>query len=252
MAPVFGTWIRFYDMGRLMKYGVLFLILAALCLVVAVQNDGWHWLWLWPGFSFFVVAMGYLFLGPAIFGKSSKGVLAITNQIVLLPYLVFLWSVWHLSRLVKREPAFHFLNERFCLARRLLPHELPDGIDHIVDLTCEFTEPMSLRCRSYNSFPILDGFVPRDGQLTKWIEHVANLNGTILIHCAEGHGRTGLFAAGLLLYLHESDTAENALRMVQAKRPSVRLGRLQFEVLRNLQSSFVDRDSSQSAPVSHE
>ena len=180
-----------------MKYGSLFCIVAALLAATASLNRGWTLLLLWPALSFLIVAGGYFHFGPRVYGKTPKGVLSPISQLLLLPYLVFLWFVWYIARLVKREPAFDQLTENIVIGRRLLSRELPEDIDHVVDLTCEFTEPKALRACSYHSFQILDGFVPPKGELRRWAQHAAGLSGKLYIHCAEGHGRTGLFAAVL-------------------------------------------------------
>ena len=144
------------------------------------------------------------------------------------------YSVWYALRLVKREPAFNQLTDNVFIGRRLLSHELPDNINHVVDLTCEFSEPNALRSTPYHLFPILDGFVPSPNQLRQWVHEVAALSGNVFIHCAEGHGRTGLFAAGLLLTIGHSKTPEDALQFIKSKRPMVRLGRRQLTVLNAL------------------
>ncbi len=206
-----------------MKYGVLFAIAAVLLLALALIQGGWRLILLWPAVSFGIVASGYLHFGPIVYGKSRHGLLSAGSQMLLLPYLVYLWSVWFLLRCIKQEPAFNQLTDTIFIGRRLLSHELPDNIDHVVDLTCEFNEPTALRSRSYRSFPILDGFVPSPEQLRQWTEHVAALSGNVYIHCAEGHGRTGLFAAALLLTIGHSATADAALQFIKSKRPMVRL-----------------------------
>ena len=214
-----------------MKYGVLFATVAALLAATAILHGGWRLLLLWPAISFGVVAVGYLHFGPIIYGKTSQGVLSIFTQLVLLPFLLYLWSVWYALRLVKREPALNQLTDKVFIGRRLLAHEFPDKIDHVVDLTCEFSEPKALRSSSYYSYPILDGFAPSVDKLRQWVGEVATLLGTVFIHCAEGHGRTGLFAAALLLKIGHSKTPDEALQLIKSKRPLVRLGRHQKLVL---------------------
>ena len=214
-----------------MKYGILFSTLAALLAVFAVLNRGWYFLLLWPALSAAIVAGGYFYLGPAVYGKSSRGLLSPINLVLLLPYLLCMWSVWFAARLVKRERAWDQLTENVFIGRRLLSHELPDNIVHVIDLTCEFNEPKALRSLSYHSFQILDGAVTSPGQLRGWAEHVAGLKGDIYIHCAEGHGRTGLFAAVLLLCIGHSQSPEEALQFIKARRPLVRLGQRQMAVL---------------------
>ncbi|QDT99392.1 dual specificity protein phosphatase family protein [Gimesia aquarii] len=220
-----------------MKYGIFFLIVAVLLAAIAVIHRGWWCLLLWPALSFGVVALGYLLLGARVFGKSESGLLSPINQLVLLPYLVYLWSIWYLLRLVRHEPPVNQLTEKLFIGRRLFSTERPDNIDYVIDLTCEFNEPNGLRSGGYFSYPILDGLVPPLEQLNQWIEQTAALDGTILIHCAEGHGRTGMFAAMLLVYLGHSQTTDAALQLIQTKRPLVRLNSQQLRMLKEIHSS---------------
>jgi len=220
-----------------MKYGILFSFVAVLLATAAVIHRGWLLLLLWPAVSFGIVALGYLYFGPQVYGKSSRGLLSPINQLLLLPFLVYLWSVWYGARLVKREPAFNQLTEDIVIGRRLLSHELPDGIDHVIDLTCEFNEPRALRSSSYHSFQILDGSAPSADHLLQWAGQTARLSGNIYIHCAEGHGRTGLFAAVLLLYIGHSMTPDEALQFIRSKRPLVRLGQRQLATLHATQDA---------------
>lgn len=225
-----------------MKYGILFSVVAVLLVVSAVSHAGCFALLLWPAISFGVIASGYFYFGPSVYGKSQAGVLAAINQLILLPYLIYLWSVWHLLRFFKRESAYDQLSEDLYIGRRLISRELPAEIDHVIDLTCEFTEPLALRNKSYYSFPVLDGYVPTTDQLRKWVSEIADLPGTIYIHCAEGHGRTGLFAAALLLYKGQFQAPDEAIEFIKSKRPLVRLGSRQLAVLNEFQESNQQRD----------
>ena len=95
-----------------MKYGFLFSLVSGLLAAVAFTHGGWYLLALWPSLSFAIVAVGYFRIGPAVYGKSRDGNLAITNQLLLLPYLIYLWSVWYAIRHVKREPAYDQLTTK--------------------------------------------------------------------------------------------------------------------------------------------
>lgn len=55
-----------------MKYGILFLVLGAILVLQGTLLGGPYWLLVWPGISFLLVALGYLRLGPRIFGKRAK------------------------------------------------------------------------------------------------------------------------------------------------------------------------------------
>ena len=144
---------------------------------------------------------------------------------------------------MKREDAFNQLNERLFIGRRLLPHEIPKGINHVVDLTCEFPQPRGDLFYTYHCYPILDGHVPEPKKLRQWAAEVAMLPGKIYIHCAEGHGRTGLFTSALLVEQAEFSTVDEALAYVKSKRPQVRLSRRQMLVL---QAEYAEATSASS------
>ncbi len=221
-----------------MKYGIIFSTASALFVILAQSRGGLFFFFLWPALSFAIVASGYFYFGPRVYGKSKRGILSPVTMFLLLPYLLYSWSVWYGVRLVKRESAYDQLTENVFIGRRLMSHELPEHIDHVVDLTCEFSEPKRLRSRSYHSFQILDGFVPTCDQLCKWVETTARLSGDVYIHCAEGHGRTGLFVAALLLYRGDFQTVDDALQFTKSKRPRVRLGQRQLAVLKFAQAEL--------------
>jgi hypothetical protein len=52
-----------------MKYGIYFLLLAALMLSITIHFGGWYWITVYPALSFAIVALGYLGIGPRVFGK---------------------------------------------------------------------------------------------------------------------------------------------------------------------------------------
>ncbi|WP_417387310.1 dual specificity protein phosphatase family protein [Gimesia sp.] len=214
-----------------MKIGLLLLLIAFLLVLTAWIHQGWWWLLLWPAFSFALVSAGYFGLGPRIFNKSEEGLVPYLNQCLLLPYLLYLNGIWHLSRLLRPEPPLHQLTENLYISRRLLSRELPTEIVHVIDLTCEMSEPLELRSRGYHCFPVLDRAAPSVDSLCNWIEQTAALEGPLLIHCAEGHGRTGLFTAALLLYIGQASSMEEALQFIQSQRPLVRLSREQKKTL---------------------
>lgn len=64
---------------------------------------------LWTAASFAAVGLAYLFDHRGAFGKRSNGTLATPHVIILAPFLLFTWSVWHLARLLSREPAIAIL-----------------------------------------------------------------------------------------------------------------------------------------------
>lgn len=214
-----------------MTYGVLFILISSLMTVSALLSRGTQLVLLWPALSFGLLGIAYLGMGGVVFGKQRDGSLRWVNTIVLLPYLLLVWSVWHLLRWVRKTPPYQSLTDDILIGRRLLPSEVPAGLATVIDLTCEFPEIRRLRQLQYRSFPLLDGMSPAVEQLREWAREILAAQPPVLIHCAEGHGRTGLVAAACLLERGVESTAENAIRFVRQQRPSVRLNARQQALL---------------------
>lgn len=110
------------------------------------------------------------------------------------------------------------------IGRRLLPGEVPAGVSLIVDLTAEFHEPAGVRAgRTYVSLPTLDAMVPDAAAFTTVLKRAAEADGGVLVHCALGHGRTGLMAAAILMARRAAADPTIALTMLRTLRPGVRL-----------------------------
>lgn len=197
---------------------------------------GFLWLLAWPGLSNILVGAGYFWGTPRLFGKRVDGSRALFASFLLFPYTVVAYVVWFVQIKVSCKAAFHVVNERLIVSRRLFAHEMPGEVSLVLDLTCEFCDPLVIRQREgYRCLPILDGgSVSADELLESLRELVPPAGGRLLIHCAQGHGRTGLVAAAFLLLHGYARTAEEAVRMLQAVRPGVRLRRGQWEVLREV------------------
>jgi hypothetical protein len=139
--------------------------------------------------------------------------------------------VWHLYRILSAEEKSSTISDQLHIGRRLLGSENPQvEFANYVDLTSEFSEPVPFRrSPAYFSFPILDGAAPSPEAL---LLAVSNLKpGRTFIHCAQGHGRTGLFTAAVLLKSGKAQTAEEALRTIQCARPGVRLSNAQVSCI---------------------
>ena len=211
-----------------MKYATLFLVLGLSMGYVATTGRGLQWLLVWPAVSFAAVGIAYAGVGAGLFGKKPDGALRFASVALLMPYLLLAWFVWHVARVLKREEPFDSLIPGVFIGRRLLASEYPEEIRSVVDITCEFAEPAQvLAKRTYRAFPILDASTPSSESLFDAVRHIAESPPGVFIHCAEGHGRTGLVAAALLLSLGHADTPERAIAMVQQRRPKALLNTVQ-------------------------
>ncbi|MHB8865285.1 MAG: phosphatase domain-containing protein [Pirellulaceae bacterium] len=111
---------------------------------------------------------------------------------------------------------------------------MSSDIEIVVDLTCEFSEPRTIRsARRYIAFPMLDAATLPSRSLAEFVCCLAVEDGRMFIHCAQGHGRTGLITALLLVAKGDVQNADDALLKVQASRPFVRLNAAQLAGLRS-------------------
>lgn len=215
-----------------MKFGIVFVFLAAVIADYAWLLRPWGLFLLWPALSFFLVATAYLGIGPRVFGKRRNGRLRPLSSLLLCPFLLYTWLIWFAVSKWGREAAFNRITEKLVVGRRLTANELPEGLSLVVDLTCEFDEPRDIVSRvEYCSFPTLDATAPPAAELEKLVRQLRSKEGTVYVHCAQGHGRTGLVAAAVLFASGGPSDASEALEAVRSARPGVRLQRSQKRCL---------------------
>jgi protein-tyrosine phosphatase len=200
--------------------------------VAAVGDGAAYWLLLWPAVSFALVAAAYGGAGPRVFGKRPNGTLAAWAVGLLLPYLGLTWLLWHLLRLLSRERCCHEIVPGVWLGRRALNHELPAGIELIVDLTAEFPRPPGPAAgRAYVCLPTLDATAPGEEGFRELVRRLTAWPSPVYVHCAAGHGRSATVVAGLLLARGLAADARQAEATLRRIRPGVRLNRAQRALL---------------------
>lgn len=175
---------------------------------------------LWLAGCFFALGLAHLRNAPKLFGKRPTGAIAWWSWIAFLPLHLCLHAIWQLSRLFSREHPSDVVAPHLTVGRRLLASEIPADIAIIVDLTCEFPEPVAIRTKKdYRLFPILDASIPAIEDLRKFI---ANLPARpIYVHCAQGHGRTGLFTIAYLVERNICPNSEEAAERLRRCRPGI-------------------------------
>lgn len=205
-----------------MRYCFVLGLLGCLLVVYGVIESGWMCLSVWLGADFLVLSVAYGCGAHGVFGKRPDGVLPLGSRIFFLPFLIYTWLVWHLVRLVSREPMRNVVTDRLVVGRRLLDSEMDVEFENYVDLTAEFIEPEGIRRSSaYKSFPILDASAPSPEILLAAVKELRP--GRTFIHCAQGHGRTGMFALAVLLHSGAVQSVDEGLRVLQVARPGIRL-----------------------------
>ena len=201
-------------------------LLGVVLVTFGLVERGWFLVMVWFGCDFLVLGIAHLRGWHRVFGKRADGTLPLWSWLVFLPLLIYTAVVWHLVRVFSREPVRNAVTEQLVIGRRLLSFEVEGEFDNFIDLTAEFLEPSSIRrSPSYRSFPILDGGAPSPEALRAAVTSLRP--GRTFVHCAQGHGRTGLFALALLLSSGVVRSVEDGLRMLTAARPGIRLNKEQ-------------------------
>lgn len=226
-----------------MKYSLTFALLGALVCYWAVSIGGvWHIL-IWIAISFWILSAGYAGIGPKIFCKGPAGTIPLWIKIIHLPFLLFSWLIWHCSLILNRENPFDKVGDDLILGRRLSANELPPYIVNYVDLTAEFEDPIEIRqSTNYISLPILDASIPSAQGLISALSRLRS--GNTYVHCAQGHGRTGLFALALLTTQGSVRSFEDGFSLLKQARPGIGLNTAQERFIRK----FISEQGVPAAP----
>lgn len=120
------------------------------------------------------------------------------------------------------------------MSRRLRLNELPSDAVQICNLTCEFVDPAAFRLgHAYICHPILDAGATDAAELLSFARSLTPPGkGRLLIHCANGHGRTGMCAAVWLLAHGYAASADEAVKLIQKVRQGVSLRPRQYQLVR--------------------
>jgi protein-tyrosine phosphatase len=224
------------------KYTLLFVLMGLGQLYLGVQSGYMGFLWFWSGVSFLIVAAGYGGLGTQVFGKRPEGTLPWWSLMLLLPYLLLTWGLWHLQRWLSKEPCHHQVTSNLWLGRRALRQELPEGVALIVDLTAEFPIPPGVNNgRTYLSVPTLDSSVPERRDFEQALQAILDCKGGVYIHCANGHGRSATLVLAVLVASQHIARLEEAEAFLKQVRPGIGLHPQQRRLLETLFTKQADQ-----------
>ena len=181
-------------------------------------------LW-WPTASVLAVAVVYLAVGPAAYGKRD-GRLSWAARTLFWPTLAGQRASrrWY----ARRSRAWDAVTDQLWVGRQLTAREADElvaaGARAVVDLTCEFTEPAALRSVAYLHVPTLDLTAPTVAQLDRAVAFAVQqmaAGRVVYVHCKAGYSRTAVVAAALLLATGRAASADDAVAMVRAARPGL-------------------------------
>lgn len=218
-----------------MLRGSVILLLAGALIAISIFQGKFGFVIAWFGINFLLLGVAHFSAYHKIFGKRADGVIPWWSWCVFLPLQLYTHGVWHVYRLINRENPTDRVTDFITIGRRLLPGELEGSFANYVDLASEFTEPEAIRkLPGYLSVPILDASAPPPAQLKSVVD--ALRPGQTFIHCAQGHGRTGLFTIALLIALRKVSGADEGIALLKKARPGVSLNATQRACLRRIEA----------------
>ncbi|MCK5855743.1 MAG: dual specificity protein phosphatase family protein [Sulfurovaceae bacterium] len=174
------------------------------------------YLLLWLILNLMVMTMAYALNNQKlILDKKEDGLVSLFLLLINLPWLLFSWSVFALQMLISKESRVDkIIGSSIFIASRPSTNFDYSSYDIVVDLTSEFLKNRT-KGVEYISYSNLDGM-----PLSKSYENVAIFqNKKVLVHCANGHGRSALFVAGLLVDLELVENFEEGLALIKKSRP---------------------------------
>ena len=198
-----------------MKFSFFFLILLAyLLFLLATESNPYVYILIWPAINMCVMAIAYIFNKPSlILGKKEDGSINIFLLALNLPWLIFTWLIFKLQIWLSKERfSDNISGTKIWLSRRPTDKDDLTSFDTIIDLTCEFVKDKT--DKNYQCYPNLDGNILKNLPNLRKI----NLEHNILIHCANGHGRSALFASILLKQIGIEESTQSALKKIIQSR----------------------------------
>jgi protein-tyrosine phosphatase len=203
--------------------------LGALALAIPAFSlrEGSLWL-IWPAISLTMVALNYLLFDAAGFQKGADGKLSPAARWLLAPYLL---GAWINSRLwTRRQPEPVLIVDNVWLGRNPDKNQL-QPFSAVVDMCGEL--PVDPGNRGYQCIPVLDLTPLSQAQCHSAAEAIERLrpHGPLLVCCALGYSRSAMAVAAWLRGTGRTDSVDNAVALIQAARPSVKMGAEHLQIL---------------------
>ena len=224
------------------KYSIIFLGVAFSLFLGSVQLSKTSciavFLMRWGAISCLVLSSAYFFGKPLwVMGRTAAGVKCPQWYLLFLflnlPFLSVCWLVWLVRNVIIRKDAVSQIGETGISISRWPVFDVPlKSYDLVIDMTAEMPKLYRTRDR-YILLPNLDGVPLTDWHLPCEIERGTSL----LVHCAQGYGRSAVMAGMLLLKLGYVSSGEEAVALLKKYRKDIRLTKEQQEQLYCFQSS---------------
>src|SRR5262245_17674004 len=106
-----------------MRYSLTLSLLGIVLIPTGALERGWFIPAIWLGVNFLALGIAHGTGAHRVFGKRRDGSLSPWGWLSFLPLMAYTTAVWHLARLIAREPAFCAVTENLVVGRRLLSSE---------------------------------------------------------------------------------------------------------------------------------
>ena len=217
-----------------LAFGFLGLILAGLAVRLAGHaSAGWWWLvgaetYLAICFLAIAAVYGLRTAGISVEGKCVRSTPLVLSRVILLPYVAFGALALYIGRWFDSEGLLNPVAQGLYIGRLPFPADQAQvrdaGVQAVLNLCWEFRRHSGIDREpglETAQVSILDGAAPTDEQFQTAVRIVAEWRAAgrcVLIHCAQGHGRTATITAAVLVRLGLAPGVEEALSEVRAAR----------------------------------
>jgi len=219
-------------MGQITLFWV-FSLASTTCCLIALLYPSWSIAY-WPAVTNLAFALGYVssivqygvsqaLKGPAGFRWSA---------IFFSPTLILIWTWWGFRQyvLLRNFLPYGLVYKNYYVGRYPVD-PLPKDVDAIVDLTAEFPRSADSN-QAYFCVPSLDVTLPEPKDLLRTVYAVMRHQSRyVYVHCANGHGRSALFVALIMLIEGDVKSPIEAKENMRRNRPNIAWQPAQEEVM---------------------
>lgn len=244
-AP-YQTYIAQSRTTKHLKIAGYYLLGALVLCVIAWLIRGWA-LWLfYPALSLFLVSLSYVMVRPHFFQKQNNGKMTIASLILFAPYFVFAWFNSRIWTKKHPEDSLIFQNNQLKIFLGRIPSPKHTAkYTAIFDCCAEI--PVATQS-AYQQYLTLDLITIQASQLHHAVNVFEKLiqqsqhhkQAEILIFCALGYSRSTAILCAWLIKNQQAVNIKNALQIVRAARPWVRLNKEQIEQINLYQLKLME------------
>ena len=208
-------------------FGVLMAAISFVFAYAGLALQGFGYILLWPAIDFFLLSWAYCFKGSSghvLMGKNEEtGQIGWANFLLFLPWHALYYASWRIKHLLRGEHVYDSVGHGMYVGRLPIhfPEHFPVDCQVIVDLTGEMSAvKASLKGRRYYNAGCIDRLMPDpvalEGIARTLLKEREDVG--MYIHCANGHGRSGVFAAIMLVSRGVVEDLDDAKKYLKEKR----------------------------------